>query len=154
MRIDTTVPPGFDAEHDSFRGELASVHKDGRRKWVYARQPSGRFYTARTVVSHFLLALLFLGPFVKLHGQPILLLNVLERKFIVFGLVFWPQDFYLLVLCVLTGFVTIALLTSAVGRVWCGWMCPQTIFLEMLFRKIEWLIEGSAQQQLRRDKAP
>ena len=154
MRIDTTVPHGFDAEHDSFRGELASVHKDGRRKWVYARQPSGRFYTARTLVSYVLLALLFLGPFVKLHGQPILLLNVLERKFIVFGLVFWPQDFYLLVLCVLTGFVTIALLTSAVGRVWCGWMCPQTIFLEMLFRKIEWLIEGSAQQQVRRDKAP
>ena len=154
MRIDTAVPHGFDAEHDSFRGELASVHKDGRRKWVYARQPSGRFYTARTLVSYVLLALLFLGPFVKLHGQPILLLNVLERKFIVFGLVFWPQDFYLLVLCVLTGFVTVALLTSAVGRVWCGWMCPQTIFLEMLFRKIEWLIEGSAQQQVRRDKAP
>jgi cytochrome c oxidase accessory protein FixG len=101
-----------------------------------------------------LLALLFLGPLVELHGQPILLLNVIERKFIVFGIVFWPQDFYLLVLCVLTGFVTVALLTSAVGRVWCGWLCPQTVFLEMLFRKIEWLIEGSAQQQVRRDKAP
>ena len=101
-----------------------------------------------------LLALLFFGPFVRLHGQPILLLNVLERKFIVFGIVFWPQDFYLLVLCVLTGFVSIALITSAVGRIWCGWLCPQTIFLEMLFRRIEWLIEGSAQQQVRRDRAP
>ena len=79
MRIDTTLPHGFDAEHDSFRGELASVHKDGRRKWVYARQPSGRFYAARTLVSYVLMALLFLGPFVKLHGQPILLLNVLYR---------------------------------------------------------------------------
>ena len=154
MRTDTAASHGFDADHESFRGELASVHKDGRRKWVYARQPSGRLYTARTLVSYVLMALLFLGPFVKRHGQPILLLNVLERKFIVFGIVFWPQDFYLLVLSVLTGFVTVALLTSAVGRIWCGWMCPQTIFLEMLFRKIEWLIEGSAQQQVRRDKAP
>src|SRR6478736_9748770 len=90
MRIETSVPQEFDTEHDSFRGELASVHKDGRRKWVYARQPSGRFYTARTLVGYVLLALLFLGPFVRLHGQPILLLNVLDRKFIVFGLVFWP----------------------------------------------------------------
>ena len=151
----TPAPPhGFDQDHETFRNELASVQRDGRRKWVYARQPSGRFYTVRTLVSYVLLALLFLGPLVEVNGQPILLLNVLERKFIVFGLVFWPQDFYLLVLCVLTGFVTIALVTSAVGRIWCGWLCPQTIFLEMLFRKIEWAIEGSAQQQVRRDRAP
>ncbi|WP_396626701.1 cytochrome c oxidase accessory protein CcoG [Luteitalea sp.] len=154
MTTQSTAPLGFDEDHDTFRNELASVHTDGRRKWVYARKPSGRFYNARTYVSYVLLALLFLGPLVKLHGQPILLLNILERKFIVFGIVFWPQDFYLLVLCVLTGFLTIALVTSAVGRIWCGWLCPQTIFLEMLFRKIEWLIEGSAQQQVRRDKAP
>jgi len=154
MRTDPTPPLGFDEDHETFRNELASVHADGRRKWVYARKPSGRFYTARTLVSYVLLALLLFGPLVKLNGQPILLLNIIERKFIVFGLVFWPQDFYLLVLCVLTGFVTIALVTSAVGRIWCGWLCPQTIFLEMLFRKIEWLIEGSAQQQVRRDNAP
>ena len=154
MRIDPAVPDEFDADHDRFRGELASVHKDGRRRWIYARKPSGPLYAARTLVSLGLLTLMFLGPFIELHGQPILLLNILERKFIVFGIVFWPQDFYLLVLSVLTGFVTIALVTSAVGRIWCGWMCPQTIFLEMLFRKIEWLIEGSAQQQVRRDRAP
>lgn len=154
MTSDSHTPLGFDEDHETFRNELASVLKDGRRKWVYARKPSGWFYTARTLVSYVLLALLLFGPFVKLHGQPILLLNILERKFIVFGVVFWPQDFYLLVLCVLTGFVTIAMVTSAVGRVWCGWLCPQTIFLEMLFRKIEWAIEGSAQQQVRRDKAP
>jgi cytochrome c oxidase accessory protein FixG len=154
MSSESHAPHGFDEDHESFRNELASVHADGRRKWVYARQPSGRFYTARTLVSYVLLALLMFGPLVKWHGQPILLLNVLERKFIVFGVVFWPQDFYLLVLCVLTGFVTVALITSAVGRIWCGWLCPQTIFLEMLFRKIEWLVEGSAQQQVRRDRAP
>jgi cytochrome c oxidase accessory protein FixG len=154
MTTDPTASRRFDEDHESFRNELASVLKDGRRKWVYARKPSGRFYTARTLASYVLLALLFLGPLVRWNGQPILLLNVLERKFIIFGVVFWPQDFYLLVLCVLTGFVTIALVTSAVGRIWCGWLCPQTIFLEMLFRKIEWALEGSAQQQVRRDRAP
>jgi cytochrome c oxidase accessory protein FixG len=146
--------PRFDEDHETFRNELASVGKDGRRKWVYARKPSGRLYSARTVVSWFLLAFLVLAPFVRVHGQPLLLFNILERRFVIFGLVFWPQDFYLLVLCVLTGFVTIALVTAAVGRIWCGWLCPQTIFLEMLFRKIEYLIDGSAQQQLRRDRAP
>ena len=154
MDTETAAPLRFDEEHEAFRNELASVGRDGRRKWVYARKPAGRFHTARTLVSYVLLALLFLGPFIRVQGQPILLLNVLERKFIILGIVFWPQDFYLLVLCVLTGFLTVALVTSAVGRIWCGWLCPQTVFLEMLFRKIEWALEGSAQQQVRRDRAP
>ena len=143
-----------DAAHEQFRDALASVQADGRRKWIYARQPRGARYTARSAVAAVLLALFFLGPFVRWHGQPLLLLDVLQRKFIVFGLMFWPQDFYLLVLCVLTGFVTVALVTSAVGRVWCGWLCPQTVFLEMVFRRIEWWIDGSAEQQVRRDRAP
>ena len=141
-------------EHETFRNELASVAVDGRRKWVYARQPSGRYYRARTVVSWFLLAFLLLAPFVTIHHQPLMLLNVIERRFVLFGVVFWPQDFYLVVLIALTTLVTLALLTAAVGRVWCGWMCPQTIFMEMVFRKIEFLIQGSAQQQLRRDRGP
>jgi cytochrome c oxidase accessory protein FixG len=146
-----TTPDGsVDASHERFRDALASVRQDGRRQWIYARQPRGRHYTRRTAVSVVLLVLFFAGPFVTWHGQPILLLDVIQRRFIVFGLRFWPQDFYLLVLCVLTGFVTIALVTSAVGRVWCGWLCPQTVFLEMVFRRLEWLIDGSAEQQLRR----
>jgi len=140
--------------HDQFRDELASVHADGRRKWVYARQPSGRYYRARTILSWGLLAFLFGAPFVRLNGEPLVLLNFLERRFALFGLVFWPQDFYLVVLLALTVIVTLVLSTTAVGRVWCGWLCPQTIFMEMLFRKIEYLIEGSAEQQLRRDRAP
>jgi len=144
----------FDEAHETFRNELASVHKDGRRKWVYARQPHGRYYRARTWLSWGLLAFLFGAPFVTFRGQPLILLNILERRFVLFGVVFWPQDFYLVVLIALTVLVTLALSTAAVGRVWCGWLCPQTIFLEMLFRKIEYVIEGSAAQQLRRDKAP
>ncbi len=144
----------FLEEHETFRNELASVHRDGRRKWVFARQPSGPRYRARTVLSWFLLAFLFLAPFVRLNGQPLVLLNVIERRFVLFGVVFWPQDFYLVVLIALTLLVTLVLTTATVGRIWCGWLCPQTVFLEMLFRKIEFLIDGSAAQQLRRDKAP
>lgn len=145
---------GFDLAHERFRNELASVHADGRRKWVHARQPSGPRHRARTVVSVLLLAFLFLAPFVRFRGEPLVLLNLLERRFVVFGLVFWPQDFYLFVLSALTLLVTLVLSSATIGRVWCGWLCPQTVFLEMLFRKIEYLIDGSAEQQVRRDRAP
>jgi cytochrome c oxidase accessory protein FixG len=143
-----------DLQHETFRNELASVQKDGRRKWVYARQPHGPRYRARTYVSWGLLAFLFLAPFVTFRGQPLVLLNFLERRFVLIGMVFWPQDFYLVVLLALTLLVTLVLASATIGRVWCGWLCPQTVFLEMLFRKIEFLIDGSAAQQLRRDRAP
>jgi cytochrome c oxidase accessory protein FixG len=144
----------FVEEHQTFRDELASIARDGRRRWIYARQPSGRLYRARTVVSWFLLAFLVLAPFVHFRGQPLVLLNVLERRFVFFGMVFWPQDFYLVVLIALGVLVTLALSTVAIGRVWCGWLCPQTIFMEMLFRKLEFWLDGSAGQQLRRDRGP
>jgi cytochrome c oxidase accessory protein FixG len=140
-----------DAPHDTFRDQLASVHRDGRRKWVYARQPAGRFYRARTLVGVALLGFLVAAPVIEVNGQPLVLLNVLERRFVLFGLVFWPQDFYLVVLIALTALVTLALSTAAVGRVWCGWLCPQTVFLEMVFRRLEFLIDGAAERQLQRD---
>jgi cytochrome c oxidase accessory protein FixG len=144
----------FDEEHETFRNELASVAPDGRRRWVYARKPSGRYYRARTVLSWFLLAFLVLAPFVTFNGLPLVKLGFLERKFAFVGLLFWPQDFYLVVLLALTALLTLVLSTATVGRVWCGWLCPQTVFLEMLFRKIEFAIEGSAAQQLRRNRGP
>jgi cytochrome c oxidase accessory protein FixG len=141
-------------EHDEFRNELASVARDGRRKWVYARKPSGRLYRARTVLSWFLLAFLLLAPFIRVDGQPLMMLNVLERRFVLLGVLFRPQDFYLVVLIGLTCLVTVVLSTVVFGRIWCGWLCPQTVFMEMLFRKLEYVIEGSAEQQLRRDRGP
>ena len=150
LSIETTV----DDEHDLFRNELASVAPDGRRRWIYARQPSGRFYRWRSWLSWGLLAFLVLAPFVRVNGLPLLMFNVIERKFVFFGLLFWPQDFYMVVLVALAVLVTLMLSTVTVGRVWCGWLCPQTIFMEMLFRKIEYLIDGSAEQQLRRSRGP
>ena len=132
---------------DSFRDALATVQDDGKRNWVYPKKVKGFFYRYRTYLSWVLLAILFAGPFIKVDGRPWLLFNVFERKFIIFGAVFWPQDTYLLIFLLLIFFVFIILFTVAFGRVWCGWACPQTLFMEMVFRKIEYLIEGDANQQ-------
>lgn len=132
---------------ESFRDSISTISKEGKRSWIYPKKPSGRYYRARTIVSVVLLALLFGGPFMKINEHPVFLLNVIERKFILFGIPFWPQDFFLFGLAMITFVVFIILFTVIFGRVWCGWACPQTIFMEMVFRKIEYLIEGNAKQQ-------
>lgn len=138
----------------SFRDTIGTIDEEGKRKWVYPKKPKGRFHNARVWVSIFLLALLFSGPFIRIGGQPLLLINVIERKFIVFGQVFWPQDFYIFVLIMLAGIVFIVLFTVVFGRIFCGWVCPQTIFMEMVFRKIEYWIEGDYKHQRRLNKQP
>lgn len=141
----------FDEE---FRDSISTVDAEGKRIWIYPKKPSGRFHNWRIVVSVFLLAILFAGPFIKLNDKPFILLNFFERKFIIFGQVFWPQDFFLLALTLVTFFVFITLFTVAFGRIWCGWMCPQTLFMEMVFRKIEYWIEGDANEQRKLNSAP
>ncbi|MBK9049058.1 MAG: cytochrome c oxidase accessory protein CcoG [Bacteroidetes bacterium] len=131
----------------SFRDSVSTIDDKGKRVWITPQKPSGRHYEARKWVSYGCLAILFLIPFIKINGNPLLLLNVLERKFIIFGLIFWPQDFFLFGLTMLTFVVFIVLFTSIFGRLWCGWTCPQTVFMEMVFRRIEYLIEGDANQQ-------
>src|SRR5690554_2632984 len=138
----------------SFRDSIGTVDEDGKRKWMYPKKPSGPFYKARTWFSIFLLAILFSGPFMRINGKPVLLADVLERKFILFGQVFWPQDFYIFVLVMLAGILFIALFTVIFGRLFCGWVCPQTIFMEMVYRKIEYWLEGDASAQRRLNNAP
>lgn len=139
---------------ESFRNSIATIDEKGKRKWIYPKKPKGRFYRARTYLSYVLLALLFVWPWIKVNGHPVMLFNILERKFIIFGIVFWPQDFFLFMLAMITFIVFIILFTALFGRLWCGWLCPQTIFMEMLFRKIEYFIEGDYMQQRALDKAP
>lgn len=139
---------------EEYRDSIATVDQTGKRIWIYPKRPSGRFYNARTYLSWFLLLFLFGMPFLKYQGEPLLLFNVLERKFIIFGLRFMPQDFHLFVLAMLTFIVFIILFTVVFGRLFCGWVCPQTIFMEMVYRKIEYWIEGDANAQKRLNKAP
>ena len=136
----------------SFRDSISTVDEEGKRNWIYPKKPSGKLYNVRTWVSYLLLILLFSGPFLRINGKPFLLINILERKFIIFGQVFWPQDFYIFVLVMLAGMVFVVLFTVIFGRLFCGWVCPQTIFMEMVFRKIEYWIEGDFRQQKKLNK--
>src|SRR6478735_6312495 len=141
----------FDEE---FRDSIATVDEKGKRIWIYPKKPSGYYHRLRIIVTVFLLSLFFAGPFVKIGGQPLLLLNFFERRFVIFGQPFWPQDFVLLAITLMTFFVFIILFTVVFGRIWCGWMCPQTLFMEMVSRKIEYWIEGDANEQRRTKNGP
>ena len=139
---------------ETYRDSIATVDQKGKRIWIYPKKPSGRYYNARTYLSWVLLLFLFGMPFLKVNGEPLLLFNILEREFILFGIHFMPQDFHLFVFAMLTLIVFIVLFTVVYGRLFCGWVCPQTIFMEMVFRKIEYWIEGDANAQKRLNKAP
>lgn len=139
---------------NEFRDHISTVDEEGKRLWVYPKQPKGKLYTYRKFISYLLLTLLFAGPFIKINGLPLLMLNVVERKFVLFGILFWPQDFFLLVLAFLTLVVFIILFTVVYGRIFCGWVCPQTIFMEMVFRRIEYAIEGDYTKQRALNKMP
>ena len=137
---------------ESFRDSIGTVNADGKRAWVYPKKPSGKYFTRRKIVSYLLLTFLFAAPLVKINGNQFLLFNVIDRKFNFFGFPFWPQDFYLVVISMLIGIVFVSLFTVAFGRIFCGWICPQTIFMEMVFRRIEFWIEGDRGSQMRLDK--
>ncbi|MBT6439877.1 MAG: 4Fe-4S binding protein, partial [Flavobacteriales bacterium] len=137
---------------NSYRDTISTVGEDGDRVWVYPKKPVGKHYDYRKLVSYGMLAFLFTGPFIKINGEPLLMLNFIERKFVLLGQIFWPQDFYIFLFATLTFIVFIVLFTLAFGRLFCGWVCPQTIFMEMLFRRIEYWIEGDFQHQKALDK--
>lgn len=139
---------------DSFRDHLSTVNEEGKRNWIYPKKPSGAWYTKRNAVAALLLLFFFSAPFIRIGGQPLLLLNILERKFVVFGIAFWPQDFWLVVAGFLSLVLFIVLFTAIFGRLWCGWACPQTIFMEMVFRRIEYWIEGDRSAQIRLNRQP
>ena len=128
--------------------------KGKKRKWIYAKKPAGSFYNYRQWVGYSLLLLLFLGPFVRINGNPFLMFNIIERKFSIFGNIFYPQDLHIFVFGMLIIMVCIVLFTAVFGRVWCGWTCPQTIFMELIFRRIEYLIEGDWTQQRKLNEGP
>ena len=139
-------------ESENFRDSIGTIDQKGKRAWVYPKKPNGRFYTYRKWVSYVLLIFLIASPFVKINGNQFLMFNVLERRFNIFGAPFWPQDFYLFAVLMIIGVVFVALFTVAFGRIFCGWVCPQTIFMEMVFRRIEYWIDGDRGAQIKLDR--
>jgi cytochrome c oxidase accessory protein FixG len=141
-------------QDEAFRDRIATVNEKGRRIWIFPKKPNGSFYNKRKILSYFLLALLFGGPYIRIGSEPFLLLDIIHRKFVIFGQIFWPQDLYLFAILFIVGVVFIIFFTIIFGRLFCGWVCPQTIFMELLFRRIEYLIDGDWTEQKRLEKSP
>ena len=139
-------------QDDNFRDSIGTINKQGKRAWIFPKIPKGKFYDRRKWLSYFLLLFLFSAPFIKINQHQFLMFNVLERRFNIFGFPFWPQDFHIFVIIMIIGVVGLALFTVAFGRIFCGWFCPQTIFMEMVFRRIEYWIEGDRGAQIRLEK--
>ncbi len=142
------------SDPDSFRDQFNAVSEDGKRNWFYPQKPTGKWHSRRSLFTILILSVLFVTPFLKLNGQPLMLFNVIERKFIIFGIFIGPQDYWLFGLTMLSFMVFIVSFTTIFGRLWCGWACPQTVFMEMVFRKIEYAIEGDAGKQKLLNKSP
>jgi len=138
----------------SFRDKVATVDQSGKRIWMFPHKPAGKYYNARTIFTAVYLLVFFGLPFMKVNGHPVFLLDVIDRRFILFGQIFWPQDFFIFAIGMILFIIFIALFTVVFGRVFCGWACPQTIFMEMLFRRIEFWIEGDGVDQKILAKAP
>jgi cytochrome c oxidase accessory protein FixG len=121
---------------------LSTLHEDGSRRWMHPRLSRGRFLRARRVVAWLLIAVFTLLPYLQINGKPAILLNIPRREFTLFGFTFLPTDTLLLALLLVALIVGVFLITALFGRVWCGWMCPQTVYLEFVYRPIQRLFDG------------
>ena len=132
---------------------LSTLNADGSRRWIRPKLSDGAFWKKRRIVAYALMVVFFIIPYLKLHGKPLVLLDLPRREFIILGTTFLPTDTLLFMLLFVTVGITIFLLTALFGRVWCGWGCPQTVYLEFLFRPIERWIEGGRTGTLALDRA-
>ncbi|REC75171.1 cytochrome c oxidase accessory protein CcoG [Chryseobacterium elymi] len=137
---------------ETYRDSIGTMEQSGKRKWVFPRKPKGKYTNYRNIVSYALLIIYFTVPFLKINGNPFFLFNVIDREFFIFGQPFYPQDFFILTLGAIASLIFIIIFTIAFGRIFCGWICPQTIFMESIFRKIEYLIEGDRNRQMKLDR--
>jgi len=136
-----------DDPSDGFRDRLYTIDESGKRLWVFAKKPKGKLTTARNISGILLLIFFFAAPFIKIDGQQLLLFDFIHRTFVIFGVLFWPQDFQIFFVGMIAMIVFILLFTATYGRLWCGWACPQTVFMEIIFRRIEYWIDGDHNQQ-------
>ena len=134
--------------------EVSSLGADGKRNFVYPADVAGRFATARKIVFAALIAFYVALPWVVIGGHPAVFLDVDRREFYLFGGVFNAQDIWMTVFLLTGGAFGLVVLTAVAGRVWCGWACPQTVFLDGVYRRIERLVEGPREKRMRRSGAP
>jgi cytochrome c oxidase accessory protein FixG len=143
----------YESGNEAFRDRMSGVSEDGKRNWFYVSRAKGKFTKYRDLLNYFYFALFFTLPLIRYNGRPFFMLNFPKGEFILFGKIFWPQDFFIFAVGMITLIVFIVLFTAIYGRLFCGWVCPQTVFMEGLFRKVEWWIEGSPTQQKKLDQS-
>jgi len=133
---------------------LTTVDEQGRRLYVYPADVKGKWRSRRSIVSTVLMVFFLVLPWVRINGRQALLLDIPHRQFTIFGLTFWAHDAPMLLFVFGGAAVTLFLVTALWGRVWCGWACPQTVFVDAVFRRIERLVEGDGLTRRRLDAAP
>ncbi|MBF0288594.1 MAG: cytochrome c oxidase accessory protein CcoG [SAR324 cluster bacterium] len=133
---------------------LTTLDKTGNRLWLYPQAVWGYFTKRRMIASAFLIVIYLAMPWITINGLPMIQLDVGARQFTLFGNIYWPQDVKYLAFLVIAAGISLFFFTSIAGRIWCGWACPQTVFLEFVFRKIETWLEGERNAQIAFDKAP
>jgi len=131
---------------------LSTLNEDGSRRRVRPRYSRGKYYGRRRLVAYGLMLVFFLVPYLRMGGKPLILLDIPRREFTLFGTTFLPTETLLFMLLFLGILLTVFFVTALLGRVWCGWGCPQTVYLEYLFRPVEYLLEGGWRGSKKLDK--
>lgn len=152
MSAESNNIKSLEIENEDFRNSVGTMDETGKRKWIFPRKPKGKYTNYRNYTSYALLAFFFGLPFIKINNNPFFLFNVIDGKFFIVGQPFYLQDFFILALGAVTSVIFVMLFTVVFGRIFCGWLCPQTLFMEMVFRKIEYLIEGDRNKQMKLDR--
>jgi cytochrome c oxidase accessory protein FixG len=133
---------------------LPTLESDGSRRWVNPSLAQGFFWNRRRAVAYLLIAFFVTLPHLRFGGKPLVLLDIIHRQFTFLGHTFYPTDSPLLALLMLTGFFSIMFVTATAGRVWCGWGCPQTVYIEFLFRPIDRIFLGTSGRGGHSSKTP
>lgn len=149
-------PPGRSAPSVLHSPEdvLTTLSSDGKRRWMYPTETKGRYHFRRKILAWVLIVLYLALPIIPIKGMPAVMLDFVHREFSLFGLIFYPTDTLLMMIFMVGILLTVVLVTALLGRVWCGWACPQTVYLEFLFRPIERFIEGPEHVRKRRNEGP
>ena len=140
--------------HELPTDRLATTDELGRRVYLYPADVRGKYRSMRSWLSAVLILVFLVMPWIKIQGHPAVLLDIPHRRFALFGLTFWAHEAPMLFFVAAIAVLTLFLVTSIWGRVWCGWACPQTVFVDAVFRKIERWVEGDGVTRRRLDQAP
>lgn len=133
---------------------LASTDEYGNRVYIHPEDVKGKWKTRRTLLYWVLIFLYLILPWIYIDGKPSILIDLTKREFTFMGFTLFGMEPLLFFLLLITGLFFIAFLVSKLGRVWCGWGCPQTVFIQEIFLKVEALIEGHAFERMKLDQAP